>query len=284
MNIIDLHTHTIYSDGTYTPTELIKYAVTKNIKALAITDHDTVDGINEALEYSKQFKIEIISGIEISAEYEKKEIHIVGLFINQNSQELLNTLIALKEKRYTRNIKMIEALNKYGFNVTYEELEKTSQNKIITRAHFAKLMLEKGYVKSIKESFDKYLSEGKPTYISKELLKPQESINIIKKSGGSAIIAHPLLYNFDDNELNIMLKYLKACGLVGIECYYPSHTPENTKYLIELANKYNLKISGGSDFHGNNKPWLNLGTGYNNNLKIPYEILENLKRGEIYDN
>lgn len=281
MCFIDLHTHTTYSDGTYTPEELVKYASQKKLKAIAITDHDTCDGVNEAFEYGSKYNVEIIKGIEISAEYEKKEIHIVGLFINPNSEEFSNTLINLRKNRSDRNIKMIKLLNSYGFSITYEELKEISGKDIITRAHFAKLMLKKGYVKSIQKCFDKYLSDGKPTYIGKELLTPEKSIDIIKKSGGIAIIAHPLLYKFNEMTLNNMLKDLRDCGLMGIECYYPTHREEDTKHLIELSKKYDLKISGGSDFHGLNKLGLDLGTGYNNNLSIPYKILKQLKEGNI---
>jgi len=276
MPCIDLHTHTTFSDGTLTPTEIINYAAKKNIKAIAITDHDNFDGVSEAVLCGKKHNIEVISGIEMSTDFFSKEIHILGLFIDINNKKINSELDGLKEKRKKRNCLAVEKLNKLNVNITYEELEKISSNKIITRAHFAKILMRKGYINSVKECFDKYMGEGKDAYVKREVISPEETISLINDSGGIAILAHPLLYNFTDDKLNEMILYLKSIGLKGIECIYSTHTEENTKYLISLAKKYNLKVSGGSDFHGENKPNLDLGTGYGN-LYIPYEILENLK-------
>ncbi|MCI8805956.1 MAG: PHP domain-containing protein [Clostridiales bacterium] len=273
---VDLHTHTTFSDGTFTPEEIIDYAVKKNIKALAITDHDNFDGVSEAVFHGKKYNVEVINGIEMSTDFFNKEIHIVGLFIDIKNKQLNSELNGLKEKRKKRNCLAIEKLRKLNINITYNELEEISSNKIITRAHFAKILMRKGYINSVKECFDKYMGEGQAAYVKREVISPEETISLINNAGGIAILAHPLLYNLIDDELNEMILHLKSIGLKGIECIYSTHTEENTKYLIALAKKYNLKISGGSDFHGENRPNLDLGTGYGD-LYVPYEVLENLK-------
>lgn len=277
MSCIDLHTHTTFSDGTLTPSELIKYAKQKNIKAIAITDHDNFDGVEEAIKAGKNENIEVISGIEMSTDYNSKEIHIVGIFIDIKNKDFNNALKLLKEKRKKRNLLAIEKLNNLNIDITYEELEKISSNKIITRAHFAKVLMQKGYISSVKECFNKYMGENKPAYVKREVISPEETISLIKNAGGIAILAHPLLYNFPKEELSKMLVYLKSIGITGMECLYSTHSKEDTEYLTNLAKELNLKISGGSDFHGENKPNLDLGTGYGT-LYVPYEILENLKK------
>ncbi len=274
---VDLHTHTTFSDGTFTPEEIIDYAKKKNIKALAITDHDNFDGVSEAVFYGKKYNIEVISGIEMSTDFFDKEIHIVGLFIDINNKQLNFELNGLKEKRKKRNCLAIEKLRKLNINIVYDELEEISSNKIITRAHFAKILMKKGYINSVKECFDKYMGEGQAAYVKREVISPEKTISLINDAGGIAILAHPLLYNLTDDKLNEMILYLKSIGLKGIECIYSTHTEENTRYLIALAKKYGLKVSGGSDFHGENKPNLDLGTGYGN-LYVPYEVLENLRK------
>jgi len=275
--VIDLHTHSTYSDGTFTPEEIIKTASEKNIRAIALTDHDTIDGLKEICFYGSKYDIEVIKGIEIATNYNDTEIHIVGLFIDDENEELKNKLFELKQNRLDRNIKMVKKLNSLSIPITYEEVEEESNKKIITRAHFAKVLVKKGIVNSIKESFNKYLDSGKPAYVKRKVLEPKQAIQLIKNSGGVAVLAHPLLYNLGNEKLNEMIEQMYNFGLRAIECYYPSHKEEDFKYLKEIANKYGLKYSGGSDFHGLNKPNISLGTGYGN-LKIPYKVLEELKK------
>ena len=280
MPCIDLHTHTTFSDGTFTPTELINYAAKKDIKVIAITDHDNFDGVSEAVSQGKINNIEVINGIEMSTDFEKKEIHIVGLFIDINNKNFNSELKFLKEKRKKRNELAIEKLQKLNIDINYDELESLSSTKIITRAHFAKLLIKKGYIKTVKECFDIYMGENCPAYVKREVIPPKETIALINDAGGTAVLAHPLLYKLTDDKLNEMIAYLKSIGLKGIECLYSTHTKEETEYLISIAKKHNLKISGGSDFHGSNKPNIDLGTGCGN-LYIPYEIFENLKTSEV---
>lgn len=276
MSYIDLHTHTTYSDGTYTPKNLVECAHKNNIKSIAITDHDTLDGISEAMEFGEKNNTEVISGIEISTDFGDKEIHVVGLFMDNTNKELCDILTLLHEKRKKRNILMTEKLNNLGIKISYSELEEISNGKIITRGHFARIMTQKGYTKSIRECFIKYLSEGCPAYIKREVISADETLRLIKNAGGLPILAHPLIYKLGNEKLHTIIKYLKNAGLIGMECYYPTHTERDTAYLLSICKEFDILPSGGSDFHGDNKPGLKLGTGYGN-LTIPENILDDLK-------
>lgn len=284
MKTVDLHTHTTYSDGTYTPKELIEYAVTKGLSAVAVADHDTFEGTDEAVLYGSLNNIEVIRGIEISTEYERHdekydfqtEIHIVGLF-NDNKYHILNNkLDEVRANRTARNHAVIAKFNEIGIPITYQDLQSVAGGNIITRAHFAKVLLQKGYISCTQECFDKYLGNGKPMYIKREMLSYIDAISLINDSGGIAILAHPLLYKLSDKVLEIMISDLKAAGLTGIEALYSTHSPSDTKFIKTIAQKHKLLISGGSDFHGLNKPKIDLAVGYGN-LCVPYEVLEQLK-------
>jgi hypothetical protein len=275
--IIDLHTHTTFSDGTKTPTELVKYAAVKGLSAVAVTDHDCMDGLEEAEACGKQVGVEVVPGIEISAEYENDEVHIVGLFVDRNNEELKKILKDTREKRIHRNKLVVEKINALGIPLTYEEVEKAADGGIITRAHFARALLKNGYVTSIKEAFDRYIGDNKPAYIRRELPSWNEAVRFIKNAGGAAVLAHPLLYKVGQKRLEKIISDLSLAGLYGIEAYYPTHSPSDVKYIKMIAQKYRLKLSGGSDYHGDNKPMLDLGTGYGN-LRVPYELLEELRK------
>ena len=282
MELIDLHVHSTFSDGTYTPEELVIEAKEKNLKAFALTDHDTVAGIEEALKYGKDYNIEVIPGIEISCSYtttigKEKEIHIVGLFIDYKNEEFLSSIGNQVEIRNTRNDKVIKKMNEYGFPITLTELhEMFGTDTIITRAHFASWLTKKGYVKDNQQAFSKYLQDGKPFCIPRERITPEKAVRLINNAGGVAILAHPILYDLGEKELNLLCSKLKKAGLVGIEAIYSTYRNGDEILVRRLAKANGLLISGGSDFHGGNKPYIHLGIG-RGNLKIPYEILTNLK-------
>lgn len=276
MKPVDLHTHSTFSDGTLTPVELVNEAVKTGLKAIALTDHDTIEGVEEASKAGAKNNLEIISGTEISSDYNGKEIHIIGLFVNNKSAELSDFLNHLKQMRDKRNLKMIDKLNQLGIKITLDELEKISSGKIITRAHFARLIVEKGYSNSVNECFNKYLGDGKPGYINRVLPSYTETIAAIKKADGIAVLAHPLLYGLSENEINIMLSNLKTAGLTAMECYYSTHSKTDEIHLLNLCRKYDILPSGGSDFHGMNKPDIKMGIG-KGNLCVPYSVLEKLK-------
>lgn len=274
--MIDLHTHSTYSDGTYSPQELINMAYEKGLKAIAITDHDTIEGINYAIDISKELNIELINGIEFSADYKGIEIHILGYFLDITNKNLLNLLKELEKTREKRNLELIKKLNNIGVNISLDYIKSLSSYGLITKAHFATALLNKGYVKSRNEAFSLYLGKGKPAYVQRVLISYEEAINFILDAKGIPVLAHPIIYKLSEKDLNIAVKDLKDKGLCGIECYYPSNTLNQTNFLIELAKKYNLKITGGSDFHGENRPNVSLGNIFLEK-QIDYEILEDLK-------
>lgn len=277
MNTVDLHTHSTYSDGTYTPKELVAYAKEKGLSALALTDHDTLEGVSEALYYGEKYGVEVISGIEVSTAYEGTELHIVGLFVNNDNSELSNALKSLRKARENRNIEMVNKLNQIGVNISYNEVLKSAKGGIVTRAHIARQIINKGYALSNNEVFDRYIGKGKAAYVERKVMSWQDTLALITKAGGLPVLAHPLLYKLSYKRLEMIVSDLTDYGLKAIEVYYSTHSPSEVKYVKELALKNGLKLSGGSDFHGANKPKLDLATGYGN-LQVPYDVLEGLKK------
>ena len=277
MNIVDLHVHSTKSDGSYTPSELVTYALEKGLTAFALTDHDTTDGIDEALKAAEGKPIEVIPGIEFSSEYEGKDIHIVGLYIDYQSDFFKRRLVNFVNGRIIRNKEMCRRLTEHGMPVTYEELTSEFPDSVITRSHYAKYLLNHGYTKSLKEAFDRYIGDNCPCFVPRKKITPMRAVEIILKAGGIPILAHPILYHMSDARLEKLVATLKDMGLLGIEAVYSTYSPSEEKQMRTLAAKYDLCISGGSDFHGNAKPGLDLATGYGK-LFIPEEILINLKK------
>jgi len=269
--LIDLHVHSNVSDGTLSPSQVVQLAKEKGLCAIALTDHDTIDGLDEAMKAGHLHQVEIIPGIELSAEFPKDNLHFVGLLIGYKNKAFLDKLRPLKDARKIRNKKMLSQLQALGFNITVDE-----NSSVTTRAHFARALLEGGYVASMEEAFELYLSPGKPGYLKRVTPSPKECIDLIHDAGGIAILAHPTLYKLKTTEIEELIASLADDGLDGIEAIYPLHTPEEETYFIDLAKRYSLIISGGSDFHGDNKPGLELGTGYGN-LKIPHAVLDVIK-------
>lgn len=273
---IDLHVHTTYSDGTLTPYEVIQLAKTKSLQAIAITDHDTTDGLDESKSYCEQFNIEFIPGIELAGQYNNIEVHILGLLIDYHDSPLSKALQSIVKERNARNNTMINLFNDIGINITLQELSDNNPDCIITRSHFANILVAKGITNTREQAFRKYLSKGCPTYIERNYLTAQQCIQLIHDSNGIAILAHPTLYGYHYNQISTMLQDLKESGLDGVEGIYPTYTPPQTKQIYRLAEANNLLLSGGSDFHGTAKPNLDLGSGYGR-LDVPYSILSNLK-------
>lgn len=277
MGFVDLHVHSVRSDGTFTPAELVDYAVEKGLAAMALTDHDTVDGIDEILEYAKGKPIEVIPGIEYSTEYMGRDVHIVGLFIDHKAPEFLGYLDRFKKSRTVRNYKLCANLRGAGIDISYEELMGEFPGAVITRAHYAKLLLKKGYVNSSREAFDRYLGDHTPYFVHREKITPKEVIDVTLAAGGLPILAHPLLYGLGKEQLEELVKLLKSQGLMGMETVYSTFLPADERRMKRLAKKYGLLESGGSDFHGANKPGLDLATGYGK-LYVDEEVLEKQKR------
>lgn len=277
MKLIDLHVHSTYSDGTLTPYELAKLAKDTGLTSFALTDHDTVDGIPDALSACQEFEIELIPGIEFSTEYQGKDIHIVGLELDWKSPRFLSEIHLFQDSRNIRNQKMIAKLHDLGnIDISWEQMEAAFGKAIWTRAHFARYLKDHGYVKEMKEAFSRYIGDDCPYFVPREKVSPAQAVRLIRSTGGIPILAHPLLYRLTEEGLLTLIEELKNAGILGIEALYSTHTPEEESFVLRLARRQGLLISGGSDFHGSNKPSISLGTG-RGNLRIPYELLEKLR-------
>ncbi|MCK5514295.1 MAG: PHP domain-containing protein [Deltaproteobacteria bacterium] len=274
---IDLHIHTTESDGTLTPSQVVRYAKEKGLKAIAITDHDTIHGNEEAIKEGISEGVEVIPGVEISVDYSPGTMHMLGYFITTEDPILNEKLTLLQDSRADRNPRIIEKLNKLGLSLTYDEVVQVSGGGQVGRPHMAQVLMKKGYTKSIKEAFDKYLGKGAPAYLDKFRLSAVEAITMITDAGGIPVLAHPFtLYCKSSDELDALVEKLVNQGLQGLEVYYSEHDERKTSSYKLLAKRYNLAITGGSDFHGKNMKGIDLGTG-RGKLKIPYTALENLK-------
>ncbi len=282
MRAVDLHTHTAKSDGSFTPTQLVDYATQKGLAAVAITDHDTTDALDEALLHAASITsmgvscAEVIPGIEFSTKYEQKDVHIVGLYISYDSpafQEQLNTFV---NSRINRNHKMCRNLQEAGIDITFDKLQAENPGAVITRAHYASYLLEHGYVKSRPDAFSQYLGDHTKYFVPREKVTPAQAVELILQADGIPILAHPTLYHMGNDRLCALVASLKDVGLMGIESFYSTYTPQDERDMRRIAEQYDLLLSGGSDFHGANKPNLDLGTGYGR-LFVPEEILDRIK-------
>lgn len=276
MKLIDLHVHSTASDGSCTPTEVVHLAEHAGLTAIALTDHDTVSGIEEALNASEPLNVSVVPGVELSCTYKEKEIHILGLYVDHKNPEFSAFLKSSAERRNGRNQKMLEAFQKGGFEITIDDLLCSNPNTIITRAHFARALLKKGYVKTIDQAFKKYLNPNRPYFRKRELKTPEESLQMILNAGGFPVLAHPCQYQLGWKETEELILSLKNCGLAGLECYHSSNNQNESGRLRMLAEKHNLAITGGSDFHGAAKPDIQIGCG-RGGLQVPAYYLDTIK-------
>ena len=277
--ICDLHTHSLFSDGTNTPSEIINLASKKGLSAVALTDHNNILGLCEFFAAAEKTDIEAVGGIEISAEFLNKEIHIIGLFVTPQHYEKLNEFLRLfKERKEVCYNNLFNALIKNGFNISYENIKKGENGGVYNRVHFAKELMNKGYVSSIKEAFSGVLSEEKGFYKAAKRFSGFEVVAFLKQIGLVPILAHPFL-NLEYDELLEFLPKAKEKGLMAIETDYSLFNAEQTKNAHILAEKFGLLKSGGSDYHGENKPHIFLAVG-KGELKVPYEYYLNLKNAK----
>ena len=275
-SLTDLHTHSFASDGTMSPSEIVRMAKDVSLASIALTDHDTIDGLAEFKEAGVQYGIETIAGIELAAAYKNTELHIVGLFIDYENKELISNMEYIVNERAERNERMLHALNNIGIKISLEELEENAGGKIITRAHYANIMTEKGYVQNNAEAFSNYIGSGKPGYVKRKTLTPEKCITTILNAGGVPILAHATLYGFNYLDIYQTVGELKEYGLMGMETIYSTYTGKQSMEMRKICRHYQLLQSGGSDFHGANKPDLSIGKG-RGNLKIPQEFAEKMK-------
>lgn len=273
---IDLHTHSLKSDGSMTPTEVVEEAKKAGLAAIALSDHDSTDGVREAIEAGERLGVEVIPAIEFSV-ISKTETHILGYFIDIDNPDLRNMLKEVVDLRIERNHVTCKRLNELGFDITLEEVRALAPNNFVGRAHFARVLMDKGYIATVKEGFDKYMSVGKYAYCEKQRLSARDAIELITKCGGISFLAHPHLTKLSDDELKEFLTELKGYGLCGLEGYYTDYTPEMQIKYQSMAKELGLMISGGTDFHAKMKPHISIGTGLGN-MKIPYSIIEDMKK------
>lgn len=277
MRRVDLHVHSNKSDGSYTPKELVDYALEKELSAFALTDHDTTDGLDEAISYAGGKPIEVIPGIEFSTEYEGKDIHVLGLCIRYKDPAFQARLQAFVDSRIERNNKMCRNLQEAGIDITYEKLCEEYPEAVITRAHYAAYLTNHGYVTSRAEAFSRYVGDHCKYFVPREKVTPAQAVELILQVGGVPILAHPTLYHMGRERLDTLVSELKQAGLIGIETIYPTYSRQDERDMFRLAGKYGLLPSGGSDFHGSNKPGLDLATGYGK-LFVPEEVLINIRK------
>jgi len=277
MGYVDLHLHTTASDGVLRPSEIVRYAKAKELQAIAITDHDTIEGLKEGLSEGERIGFEVIPGIEISAEHSPGSMHILGYFFDIHYPLLNERLGYLQKARAERNPKIVEKLNRLGINITFEEVVKASGGGQIGRPHVANVLIEKAYVKSFQEAFDRFLKKGAPAYVDKFRFTSKEALHFINKSKGVGVLAHPNTLGMNGySDLEKLILKLVGEGLKGIEVYYPEHTTAEVAQYKTLAERYGLLKTGGTDYHGMEKNGLDIGVG-RGEMKLPYSIVENLK-------
>jgi len=269
----DLHVHTNLSDGTFSPEKVVEYSKAKGLDAIAITDHDCCAGITPAIMAAKDLDIEIIPGVELSAELDGEELHILGYFIDWQNQAFVRRLEEITRVRDKRAKEILRKLKQKGIEISEKELFGLSGPGSIGRLHIARLLFKKGFVSSIQSAFTKYISDRGPCYVKKYKLSPNEAIDMIKDVGGVAVLAHPNTVNINDRSTEDVLKILIKGGIQGIEVYHSDHTAKDKNEYKALAEKYNLLITGGSDCHGLGKQRVLIGK-----IKVPYELVEGLKR------
>ncbi|WP_272698667.1 PHP domain-containing protein [Desulfovibrio sp. Fe33] len=274
---IDLHTHTTASDGTLTPTELIRLAADSGLDAIAVTDHDTFQGVAEAMEAGRRFGVEVIPGTELSLESPEGAgwIHVVALWLPERADELQKALDWVIEGRAERNHKIVDKLRTLGVNITYEAVAARATGTI-GRPHFAQELMALGVCSSMDEAFRVWVGDNGRAYVPKRKLTPERALSILNDIGATSILAHPFALRLNYPETEKVIRRLKDLGLDGMEVYYSEHSEADTKAYGEMADRLGLLKSGGSDFHGANKPDIKLGVG-RGNLNLPYDLLEKMK-------
>lgn len=273
--MIDLHVHSTFSDGSFTPEELIRQAAGLKLHAVALTDHDTTAGVGRFLAAGRDAGVRAVSGVEISADFKGGTMHMLGYFVDHESGELEERLRWLREGRDQRNAEILQKLRKLGFGLTMEEVESYAGEDVVGRPHFAQALVAKGYAKNKDDAFDRFLGKGKPAYAERRRMTPGDSIRFIVAAGGVPVLAHPFTLNLSADNLEKQLVALKAEGLQGVEVFYSEHSPEMVNLYGGMAGKLDLVKTGGSDFHGAMSPDIRLGAGFGN-LSVPDEVVDQL--------
>ncbi len=276
MKNIDLHIHSTASDGTCTPAQIVEMAEELDLSAIALTDHDTVAGLSEFIESGKSSNVITIPGVEVAVNWNYKELHFLGLWINDDCDALNTLLEEIRFNRHARNDKIIAKLQENGCDITIDEVKEVAHGESIGRPHIASVLVKKGYFKTVKDVFSTCLARGGTGYVPRILPDPQTAISAIHKAGGIACWAHPVHRNHSKpKDLLSNLKYFKSLGLDGVEAYYTEFSDSQHRMLLKYAEDLEMCVCGGTDFHGDNQPGINLGIG-RGSLNIPEEVYLNL--------
>ncbi|MGH9612975.1 MAG: PHP domain-containing protein [Bryobacteraceae bacterium] len=276
--MIDLHTHTTASDGTTAPPELIERAVSAGLEAIAITDHDTLAGHDEAIPFAAAAGLDLVCGIELSTKYNHRSVHLLGYFpVQSPTAGFRDWLRFNQESRRDRNHRLAQRLQSLGLDVKLEEVERLGRS-LAGRPHFAQILVQKGYVSSYQEAFDEYLDEAAKGYVDRDEAQLGDAIERLAVAGGIPTLAHPIRVTRDDATLRVLLAEMKPRGLAGIEVFHSDHSTADSAHYQKLAQEFDLLPTGGSDFHGDRKPSVRLGTGIDGNLNISRTLLERMRR------
>lgn len=273
---IDLHIHSWFSDGTKSPTELVQLAVSSGVSAIAITDHDTMDGVDEAMAAGVEYGIEVVPGVELSVTHKKKSLHILGYFMDAADLKFATALRTIQKERDNRNEKILAKLQALGIHSSVEELKEISGPGQTGRPHIAKLLMNHGLVRSIPQAFDEYLKKDAKAYVSRFAYSAEDAISLIKGAGGLSVLAHPIQVDKTLKALDTLLPVLKSYGLDGIETYYPTQKKGMRKRIRKFAKENDLFLTGGSDYHGDIRPGTRLAGG--NNVYVAPRLLDYMKR------
>lgn len=286
LRFVDLHTHSTASDGSVAPAELVRSAHALNLEALALTDHDTLEGLGEAEQEARNIQaehpdtpFEFIRGCELSSRCGAKEAHILGLWIDREEKKLLplkEALQKIRQQRLVRNTAILEKLLQLGINLSLEEVMAFAGDEVVARPHIARALLQKGVVKSVREAFETYLGYRGKAYVPRELMTPEEAVSLLAESGATVVLAHPMLIGCPVDELEALIVHLKPYGLRALEAYHSEHSAADERVCVELAERHHLLLSGGSDFHGLSKPQVQLGKGHGG-LRVSEAVLQRLK-------
>ena len=277
MKYIDLHTHSSVSDGSDSPRALVEKAAAAALAAIAVTDHDSVGGVAEAMEAGRELGVEVVPGIEVSSDYLENNVHILGYFIDPAAEELRPVLDWAANERNERNEKIAANLAAAGYDISIEALREAYPGAVLGRPHFCEYLFKKGHISSVKEGFDTLLGTGKPFYLPKRRISIERAVEVIRAAGGVPVLAHPVMYGYDREGIGRLFDTVAALEIRHVEALYSENSPEDEAWLLAECRRRGFGITGGSDYHGSRKPWIELGRG-KGNLRVPYVLLEDLKK------
>ncbi len=275
---IDLHIHTTASDGTCSPRQAVELAKKLDLAAIAVTDHDTLAGLPEAAAAGRALGVEVVPGVELAADYEGREVHILGYFIDPDAPALQRALADALRERDARNERIVDALARDGFPISMQALRQAFPRTVIGRPHIGQFLAERGFAADLHDAMDRYMRPGAPYYSPRVRMPMADAVGAIRAAGGVASLAHPLQYYFDDDAVRTYLLAGRAAGARALEAYYSEHSPAQTAFLLALAGELDMVPSGGSDFHGDRKAHIRMGSGIDGGLAVPASVLEGLRR------